>query len=180
MEKVETYTFSVYGPHTLIEELEGGKFGAKVCRHWSQMQVTVNVPAENAGAFQDWCEKNELECSGYYSYQETPDAVIRDATLRQCPDGYPMKLVSQDDWTALSEAWNQGIDAHLEAITERSSANHTTGEVLVHPEELHVLLRRLNELDEEKLWPDWDLSVENYPSECLRQCILTTLNIEEI
>ena len=115
-----------------------------------------------------------------YSWGCTPDEVIRKACNEQCPDGYPMHLKHQDEWTALAAAWNQGIDAHLEAITERSSADANTGKVLVHPDELHVLLRRLNELNHEELFPDWDLEIENYPSESLRSDILSTLDIEEI
>lgn len=103
-----------------------------------------------------------------YSFGECPPDVITAACRAQCPDGYPMVIRSKAEWRALSEAWNQGIDSHLEAMTERSSADHTTGKVLVHPDELHVLLRRLYESDDtEEAWG-------------LRSCILSTLDIEEI
>lgn len=101
------------------------------------------------------------------SFGETPDDEIRAAVRLQCPDGYPMTLRCKDEWRALAAAWNQGIDAHLEALTERSSADATTGVVLVHPDELHVLLRRLAEGGSEE-------------GESLRSAILSTLDIEEV
>jgi len=115
-----------------------------------------------------------------FSYGSTPDAVIKKSALEQCPDGYPMHLKSHQEWAALAAAWNQGIDSHLEALTERSSADDSTGVVLVHPAELHVLLRRLNELDGATLFPDWDYERESNPAENLRQSILCTLGIEEV
>jgi hypothetical protein len=102
-----------------------------------------------------------------YSFGTTPAKVITAACLAQCPDGYPMTLRSDNEWQALSDAWNQGIDSHLEALTERSNADETSGNVLVHPEELHVLLRRF---------------AESFSDEAisLRVDILSTLDIEEI
>jgi hypothetical protein len=94
------------------------------------------------------------------------DTVIRAAVSEQCPAGYPMLLRGKAEWTALAAAWNQGIDAHLEALTTRSSADHTTGHVLVHPDELHVLLRRLYEDGSDEAWS-------------LRSDILSTLEIED-
>ncbi len=94
------------------------------------------------------------------------DQRIREAAREQCPEGYPMTLRDQTEWAALAAAWNQGIDAHLEAITERSQADATTGRVLVHPDELHVLLRRLEAAGDED-------------SESLRTDILSTLGIED-
>jgi hypothetical protein len=108
----------------------------------------------------------------------TPDAVIKAAALEQCPSGYHMTL-NERDWEALAAAWNQGIDSHLEGMA-RSYADASSGQVVVHPEELHILIRRLNELDAEKMWPDWNLGQHNYPNESLRQDILSTLGIEEI
>ncbi len=102
-----------------------------------------------------------------YSFGETPDDVIRAAVREQCPHGYPMTLRAQDEWNALAAAWNQGIDGHLEALTERSSADATTGKVLVHPDELHVLLRRFAEDGGEE-------------ATMLRVDILSTLEIEEV
>lgn len=78
-----------------------------------------------------------------------------------------MIIKCRSEWKALSDAWNQGIDAYLEAMTERSSADNTTGRVLVHPEELCTLLRRLYEDGTDDAWG-------------LRSSILETLGIEEI
>ncbi len=102
-----------------------------------------------------------------YDYGACPDDVIRKACNEQCPDGYPMTIRSKDEWRAIAAAWNRGIDSHLEALTQRSRADHTTGEVRVHPDELHVLLRRLYEADTEEAWG-------------LRSAILSTLDIEEV
>ena len=79
--------------------------------------------------------------------------------LKKAANGY--------GWEVLSEAWNQGIDSHLEALTERSTADASTGQVLIHPEELHVLVRRLAEADSEE-------------AHDFRGCILASLDIEEI
>lgn len=102
-----------------------------------------------------------------FSYGTTPDTVILAAAREQCPDGYPMLLRGKDEWRALAAAWNQGIDSHLEALTERSSADASTGNVNVHPDELHVLLRRLLHDDGEE-------------ATMLRVDILSTLDIEEV
>jgi hypothetical protein len=102
-----------------------------------------------------------------YSFGTCPDEVIKKACADQCPDGYPMTIRCKDEWRAIAAAWNQGIDSHLEALTERSSADHTTGEVRVHPDELHVLLRRLYEDGGDEAWS-------------LRSDILSTLDIEEV
>lgn len=102
-----------------------------------------------------------------YSYGGTPPNVITAACKEQCPKGYPMVIKSQTEWSAIASAWNQGIDSHLEALSKRSSADPYTGKVLIHPEELHVLLRRLGDSDNEE-------------ANMLRVDILTTLGIEEI
>jgi hypothetical protein len=102
-----------------------------------------------------------------YSFGDCPDDVIRKACAAQCPNGYPMTIRSQDEWAAIAAAWNQGIDSHLEALTTRSTANASTGEVNVHPDELHVLLRRLYEDGGDEAWS-------------LRSDILSTLDIEEV
>jgi hypothetical protein len=102
-----------------------------------------------------------------YSLGDCPDDVIRKACAEQCPTGYHMTIRSKDEWAAIAAAWNQGIDSHLEALTTRSTADHTTGEVNVHPDELHVLLRRLDEDGSDEAWS-------------LRSAILQTLDIEEL
>jgi hypothetical protein len=101
-----------------------------------------------------------------YSYLSTPEQVIKNTTKSQCKNGYPMIIKSKEEWKAIAKAVNEGIDAHLEAFT-KSSFNAITGEILIHPTELHILLRRLGESD-------------NKQSHSLRSNILQTLNIEEI
>lgn len=112
-----------------------------------------------------------------FSFGLTPDEVIRSAAREQCPGGYPMLLRGQEEWAALSEAWNQGIDSYLEAITERSSADSSTGAVVVHPDELHALLRRLRDDDYRR---EWSSTIVEDAGLALRSAILTTLGIEEV
>jgi hypothetical protein len=102
-----------------------------------------------------------------FSFGSVPDSVIKTACLEQCPDGYHMTIRCKTEWRDIAECWNAGIDSHLEAITSRSSANAGTGNVVVHPEELHVLLRRLV-----------DLGTEDADS--LYSAILSTLDIEVV
>jgi hypothetical protein len=104
----------------------------------------------------------------------TPEALIKRLARKQCPDGYPMTLRSEREWRCLAAAWNRGIDSHLSALTERSSADETTGEVMVHPDELHVLLRRLFEAD------GLDSEADLDESWSLRTSILSTLGVEEV
>lgn len=101
-----------------------------------------------------------------FSMGHTPAALITRLCREQCPDGYPMTLRAQSEWRVLSDAWNQGIDSHLEAISDRSSADASTGNVNVHPNELHVLLRRLFESGDDEAW-------------MLRSDILSTLGVTE-
>ena len=111
-------------------------------------------------------EKHVIRTAG-----TTPEQVIKNAVTTQCPGGYPMKIVDPDEWTVVAECVNQGIDSHLEALTLRSIFDN--GQCLVHPEELHVLLRRLWEWydNEEK---DSEIAFD------LRSSILVTLDIEEV
>lgn len=101
------------------------------------------------------------------SFGECPSEVIKAAVNDQCPNGYPMSIRDPEEWTMIARAWNQGIDAYLEALTERSSADHKTGKINIHPDELHVFLRRL-----------WEDGSDEACS--LRTSILGTLDIEEV
>lgn len=96
----------------------------------------------------------------------TPPEVIKQAAKEQCPQGYHMTIKRQAQWSVLSSAWNKGIDAHLEALG-RSTADHNTGKVMIHPEEIHVLCRRLTEIGNEE-------------ADNMRSVILETLGIEEV
>ena len=102
-----------------------------------------------------------------FSFGDTPETLIKAAANSQCPKGYPMTIKGQHEWSAIAQAVNQGIDSHLEAITERSAFDASTGECLVHPNELHVLLRRFYEDGGDEAWS-------------LRGDILGTLGIEEV
>jgi len=97
----------------------------------------------------------------------TPTEVITEACKTQCHNGYHMLIRSNEEWSAIATAVNEGIDSHLEALTERSIFNSSTGQCNVHPEELHVLLRRLDENGSDE-------------GSSLRVAILDTLGIEEI
>ena len=101
-----------------------------------------------------------------YSYGTTPDEVIKTKALEQTPSGYNMHIKNAEEWKMIAEAVNQGIDAHLEGFT-RSKFDNKTGQITIHPEELHILLRRLADLD-----------TDNAIS--LRTDILQTLGVEEI
>ena len=101
-----------------------------------------------------------------FTFGTTPKEVIMEKVNKQTPNGYPMTIRSQNEWTAIANAVNQGIDSHLEGFT-RSKFDGKTGECLVHPEEMFTFLRRLFENGDEESWG-------------LRSSILETLGIEEI
>jgi hypothetical protein len=61
---------------------------------------------------------------------------------------FTMEIKSQDEWRCIAKAVNQGIDARLEAITERSMLDHATGKCAIHPEEIGCLIRRLKQDDD--------------------------------
>ena len=136
------------------------------------MRISIN------GNIPDWLSKiaediesqpvpvNEKKDMGTYSFGECPEDVIRKAVTQQCPGGYRMEIKSQDEWKVISDAVNIGIDGHLEGFT-KSSFDDRTGKCNIHPEELHILLRRLFESESNEAWS-------------LRSDILSTLGIEEI
>ncbi len=101
----------------------------------------------------------------------TPAKVIRDEAQAQCPDGFTMTIRSRARWEMLAEAWNQGIDSHLEALTERSTADAATGRVCIHPDELPTLCRRL--------WESYEGSGGEMALD-FRASILAALDIEEV
>lgn len=114
-----------------------------------------------------------------FSYGMTPDETVKLRVNEQCPKGYPMTIKSPVEWRTIVWAIDQGIDSHLEAITTRSKFDHTTGQCTVHPDELHVLLRRLY------AFGDSAAQIARNPRQAdeawdLRTAILSTLNIEEL
>lgn len=99
-----------------------------------------------------------------YSYGTTPIDVLKKAINNEF---YSMTLVGEDS-ELMVEIINQGIDSHLEAFTE-STFNGNENRLIcnVSPKDMLVLLRRLEESDNENA--------------CfLRIGILETLDIEEI
>ena len=108
-----------------------------------------------------------------YSAGMTPPDVIKEAFTKP----YPMSLTGEDA-QAVVKAVNQGIDSHLEAISNRSLFEWSTRAIgtrggtaaldcVVHPEEMPVLLRRLLEMEDEA-------------AESLRSAILSSMDIEEV
>jgi hypothetical protein len=106
-----------------------------------------------------------------YSFGMTPEDLIKRLANEQCPDGYPMTIRCRTEWAIIAACVNEGIDSHLEALTKRSRFDAWSGECLVHPDELHVLLRRLGECE-------WSENGEDGPG--FRISILYTLGVEEI
>lgn len=102
---------------------------------------------------------------------------VQKAANEQCPDGFDMVIKSQNDWAAIAHCVNQGIDSYLEAFTR--STFDSSGHCTVHPDELHILVRRLGDVDGDELYPGWNYERENNPAENLRLDILTVLGIEE-
>jgi hypothetical protein len=103
--------------------------------------------------------------NGTFTYGTTPNAVIT-AALKG--ENFPMQLPRGEDADAIVAAVNQGIDSHLEAITD--SRFYWAGGRLVcdvAPADMLVLLRRLGESDSDAAMS-------------LRSSILTSLEIEEI
>lgn len=101
-----------------------------------------------------------------YSHSMTPDSVVRELAPS---DGFDMRIRSPGLWKALADAVNVGIDSHLEDFT-RSSFDADTGEIWVHPEELHILVRRLAELEEDR---------QDEEAGDLRGGILAAIGVEE-
>ena len=52
-----------------------------------------------------------------FTYGSTPDSVIKAQANKLTPDGFDMRLTSSD-YAIFAQAWNQGIDSHLEAFTK--------------------------------------------------------------
>lgn len=104
-------------------------------------------------------------------YTDELGEAIKDAAINQCPDGFNLSTANPAEYNAIALAWNQGIDSYLEAITNRSTVKFNTNQLgtrthfSIHPEEVHVLVRRLLELETEG-------------AEDLAHDICTSLNIE--
>ncbi len=106
--------------------------------------------------------------------EDPDDRKVFEAAHKHCPDGFHMTIKDPEEWKAIAYCVNRGIDSHLEALTERSTFDHTTGECLVHPDELHVLMRRLSECGDH-LFEDWDRENCSDPADSLHSAILCVL-----
>lgn len=95
-------------------------------------------------------------------------------TKEQClemhPEPFPMTIRSQDEWEVIAGAVNMGIDSYLEAFT-KSTFDRNTGKVEIHPEEMHIFLRRLD-----KVWED----TGNDEAYTLRSDIIDLFDVSEI
>ena len=79
-----------------------------------------------------------------YEYFEGGDVLKSHCEELMEGEDFPMTIRDQDEWTAIAECVNKGIDAHLEAFLKSTFDN---GSVNIVPEEMHILLRRLGEYD---------------------------------
>jgi hypothetical protein len=108
------------------------------------------------------------------SYGTLPDREAFIAHVEpQLSDGvYPMRIASQREWADVARAINQGIDAHLEAVS--CEADHTTGRLVIKgAASLHTLIRRI--VEDGESWSDPDASGMG-----LASAIMSTLGYEWI
>ena len=60
----------------------------------------------------------------------------------QIPDGYPMVIRCPDEWAAICEVINRGIDSHLEAVAT-TEADPSTGRICIaDAASLYTFIRR--------------------------------------
>ncbi len=89
-----------------------------------------------------------------YGTLPTPEEISTSAG-----ESYPMEFTAGDDFDAFRAAVNQGIDAHLEAVSfEEFRGAYGKAGFRVSPKTLPVLLRRLVEAWEEGSEPAGDLA----------------------
>jgi hypothetical protein len=71
---------------------------------------------------------------------------LGEAIKERSTDPYPIEMHPGNDYKALAEAINQGIDSHLEAVAcKQSPGSHGRSRIVIEPQTLHVLVRRLME-----------------------------------
>ena len=84
------------------------------------------------------------------------EAELRQRIIEACDDTPYLMLLPEDEAKVVIRLWNLGIDAHLEAITRSEWSEEDTRtqsgklidkklRLLMHPEDLAVLVRRLEE-----------------------------------
>ena len=83
---------------------------------------------------------------------------IKAAIVATYSDPFHMTIKCQDEWSAIAAAVNQGIDSHLEAITDAPAEfDNDTGTCEVTPDNLCVLLRRLADANEAAMYLQSDI-----------------------
>jgi len=104
--------------------------------------------------------------------------------MAQCPDGYDIVMMPRgQEWEALRRAINEGIDDHLEAVRFTQSPEphripaFNKAKLVITPETLHVLVRRLMEFYDENDNEDGGMVDE---SQQMASVICDTLDIELI
>lgn len=109
-----------------------------------------------------------------FTHGTTPKDAILAQLKAELGDGWYRMTLSRSDEPVVTKAVNQGIDAHLEAITELRQSRDGHGRLKLEfgHESLCVLLRRLQEED--------DKGDGNEAAASLRSTILESLKIEEV
>lgn len=79
---------------------------------------------------------------------------VLDAIQATDSDPFSMTIRCHDEWAAIAWCVNQGIDSHLEIITDANEEFCNNGTCRVTPANLCVLLRRLSEMGDEVLKAD--------------------------
>ena len=81
---------------------------------------------------------------------------MKAALKKAQPDIYSMSFLRpSEDYELIAAVFSEGIDSHLEAITERTTVTDDRGSLfpraqfMVHPDELPVIIRRLFGMDTE-------------------------------
>lgn len=107
-----------------------------------------------------------------------PYSTILHAIEKTDSDPFTMEIRSQSEWHVIAYCVNQGIDSHLEAITDSVFDN---GHCEVSPQSFCVLLRRLGEYDEDGYTEDKEDTDEDYwdIATNLQSSILTVLGIDD-
>lgn len=102
---------------------------------------------------------------------------IKERAKEQCPNGYSIEChFNSSDFEFIQKAVNKGIDSHLEAIMfTQGMGEHGRSAMNITPETLHVLVRRLMEMD-----CDEERREKGDSPEQLASCICETLEIELI
>lgn len=117
---------------------------------------------------------------GCTDYEDIIRPIIAVVAKVRCPQGLPMHIKSQQEWGWIAEAVNVGIDSRLEGFT-KSTFDASTGRVLVHPDEMGILVHRLEEkamaLSNEHYeeCPDWPCDAEIHEELSEREAFISDI-----